>query len=64
MRLFQKYTKKNININQVDGSDVDKSFTDTRLLINYKIPSYDEMIFDMVKSMANNPSLYAQYKKA
>ena len=64
LRLFQKYTKKNININQVDGSDVDKSFTDTRLLINYKIPSYDEMIFDMVKSMANNPSLYAQYKKA
>jgi dTDP-4-dehydrorhamnose reductase len=61
LKLFKKHTKKNINIKQVDGKDIDKSFTDTRLLINYTIPSYDEMVADMVKSINNNPSLYSQY---
>ena len=62
LKLFQKHTKKDINIKPVDGNNVDKSFTDTRLLMNYQIPSYDQMISDMVSLTANNRSLYSQYK--
>jgi len=61
LKLFQKYTKKDININPVDGNNVDKSFIDTRLLMNYKIPGYESMIRDMVSSMKNNQKLYFQY---
>jgi dTDP-4-dehydrorhamnose reductase len=62
LKLFQKYTKKNIDIKSVDGNNVDKSFTDTRLLLNYQIPSYDEMISDMVNLIINNRAFYSQYK--
>jgi dTDP-4-dehydrorhamnose reductase len=62
LQLFQKHTKKNISIRPFDGKNIDKSFIDTRLLIDYKIPSYDQMISDMVSFIANNRSLYSQYK--
>ena len=60
LSLFKKYTKKDIVINKVDGKEVDKSFIDTRKEINYKIPSYDDMIKEMVELMKNN-NLYKQY---
>jgi dTDP-4-dehydrorhamnose reductase len=62
LELFKKYTKKDININPVEGMKVDKSFVDTRLLIDYEIPSYNQMIEDMVDLIANKRSLYSQYK--
>lgn len=62
LKLFQKYTKKDINIKSFSGKDVDKSFIDTRLLMDYEIPSYDQMISDMVSLIANNRPLYSQYK--
>ena len=62
LKLFQKNIKKDINIKPVDENNVDKSFIDTRLLMNYKIPSYDEMISDMASLIVNNRSLYSQYK--
>ena len=62
LKLFQKYVKKDIDTKPVDGKNVDKSFIDTRLLMNYKIPSYDEMISDMVSLIVNNRALYSQYK--
>jgi len=62
LKLFKKYTKTNVCIEPVSGNNVDKSFIDTRLLMNYKIPSYDEMISDMVSLIVNNRSLYSQYK--
>ena len=62
LQLFQKYTKKDINIKPLIGKDVNKSFIDTRLLMDYKIPSYDQMISDMVSLIANNRPLYSQYK--
>ena len=55
-------TKRDISIKSVDGKNVDKSFIDTRLLMNYKIPSYDQMISDMVNLISNNRVLYSQYK--
>jgi dTDP-4-dehydrorhamnose reductase len=62
LKLFQKHTKKDIDIISVDGKYVDKSFIDTRLLMNYKTLSYDQMISDMVSLIANNRSLYSQYR--
>ena len=62
LQLFQKYTKKDINIKPLIGKDVNKSFIDTRLLMDYKIPSYGQMISDMVSLIANNRPLYSQYK--
>ena len=62
LELFQKYTKKDINIEPFDGKNVDKNFIDTRLLMNYEIPSYDQMISNMVDLIANNRELYSQYK--
>jgi len=62
LKLFQKYTKKDINIKPFSGKDVNKSFIDTRLLMDYEIPSYDQMISDMVSLIANNRPLYSQYK--
>jgi len=61
LKLFQKYTKKNIEIIPVDGKNIDKSFIDTRLLMNYEIPSYDQMILEMVNLILNNRALYSQY---
>ena len=61
LRLFQKYTKKDIDIKSVDGNNVDKSFIDTRLLMNYKIPSYDQMISEMVGLIVKKKPLYSQY---
>ena len=62
LKLFQKYTKKDINIKPFSGKYVNKSFIDTRLLMDYEIPSYDQMISDMVSLIANNRPLYSQYK--
>jgi len=62
LKLFQKYTKKDINIKPFRGKYVNKSFIDTRLLMDYEMPSYDQMISDMVSLIANNRPLYSQYK--
>ena len=61
LNLFKKYTKKNIDIKKIDGRDVDKSFIDTRLLMNYEIPSYEKMIADMVDLISKDRKLYSQY---
>jgi dTDP-4-dehydrorhamnose reductase len=62
LRLFEKYTKKNISIKPVHGKRVDKSFIDTRMLLDFKIPSYDIMVADMITSISRNKKLYSQYK--
>ena len=62
LQLFKKYTKKDIIIKPVDGKSVDKSFIDTRLLIDYKIPSYDKMVSNMVDLVASDRSSYSQYE--
>ena len=62
LKLFKKYTKKKIEIKKVDGKDIDKSFIDTRLLLDYEIPTYEKMISDMVDLINDNRSLYFHYK--
>ncbi|ADN09537.1 dTDP-4-dehydrorhamnose reductase family protein [Sulfurimonas autotrophica] len=61
LNLFKKYTQKNIEIVAVDGKQVDKNFVDTRKEINYKIPSYEMMIRDMVDLIRENKNYYKQY---
>ena len=61
LHLFKKYTNKNIEISKVDGIVTNKSFVDTRQEINYQLPTYDEMIKDMVSLIKNNRVLYSHY---
>jgi len=60
LMLLKKYTRKNIDIIPIEGKNVDKSFIDTRKEINYIIPTYEQMIQDIV-SLMNNNKLYTQY---
>lgn len=62
LQLFKKYTKKNIAITPILGINIDKSFIDTRKIINYKIPSYEEMISEMMDFINCNTELYPHYK--
>lgn len=62
LKLFQKHTKKKIKIKSTDRNNLDKSFIDTRKLLTYSIPSYDQMISDMVNLVVSNKSLYSQYE--
>jgi len=61
LHLFKNYTNKNIEILKVDGSDINKSFIDTRKEINYLLPTYNQMISDMVTFIKNNRTLYGHY---
>ncbi len=61
LNLLNKHTKKVISITAVTGEKTDKSFVDTRELLDFEIPSYDQMIFELVTSMRNQPELYSQY---
>ena len=63
LNLFKKYTNKNIEIIPVDGKNVNKSFIDTRKELNYTIPSYEEMVKEMIEFIKSNPDLYKQYLK-
>jgi dTDP-4-dehydrorhamnose reductase len=61
LKLFKKYTGKEINIIPIDGKEVDKSFIDTRKLIDYNIPSYEQMVLEMTNLIRSNKVLYSQY---
>ena len=61
LKLFQKYMHKNIKIHAVDGTVTNKSFKDTRLLIDYEIPSYEKMIEEMAEHIFKNKEIYKQY---
>ena len=58
LKLFKKYTKKEINIDLIDGKSINKSLLDTRKIINYHIPSYEKMIKEMIEGMKSNISSY------
>ena len=62
LKLFKKHTKKNIEIKPFNEKSSDKSLIDTRFLLGYKIPSYDDMISEMITFIKNNKSMYPQYK--
>ena len=62
LKLFKKFTQKNIEIKPFDEKSLDKSLIDTRLSLGYKIPSYDDMILEMTTFIKENKSMYPQYK--
>ena len=62
LKLLKKYTGKNIEILPIDGERIDKSFIDTRDLMDYSIPSYDHMISYMIKSIIKKKYYYSHYK--
>ena len=61
LHLFKSYTNKNIEIRKVEGIATNKSFIDTRKEINYLLPTYNQMISDMVNLIKNNRTLYGYY---
>lgn len=61
LKLFKKYMNKNIKIKGVDGTVTNKSFKDTRMLIDYEIPDYEKMIEEMAAQISKNKQLYMQY---
>jgi len=61
LHLFKKYTNKNIEIRKVGGIATNKSIIDTRKEINYLLPTYNQMISDMVTLIKNNRTLYGHY---
>ena len=62
LTLCKQALNKDIIINPIEGRVVDKSFTDTRREQNYKIPSYKDMINEMITLMKSKPNLYKQYE--
>lgn len=62
LNLFKRYTKKKIKIKPNYHFETDKSFIDTRKEINYNIPSYREMINNMINDIKKNKKIYSHYK--
>ena len=58
LNLFKKYSNSQIQITSVDGKSHDKSFIDTRKDINYKIPSYEQMVMQMIIDIKLNHKQY------
>ena len=58
LTLIKKYTKKNILISPFDGKELNKSFIDSRKIINYKIPSYEQMVMKMILDTKSNNKQY------
>lgn len=61
LNLLKKYTKRKIIINPIIGKELNKSFIDTRKELNFIIPSYEQMIKEMVECIYKNKELYKQY---
>ena len=62
LNLFNKYTNKNLIINPIEGKCSNKSLLDTRKTISYVIPTYEEMVYEMVNNVRRSKNLYS-YKE-
>jgi dTDP-4-dehydrorhamnose reductase len=58
LELFKKYTEKEVSISPVEGRGIDKSFVDTRALVDYEIPDYENMIKEMIVNIKSS-NMYA-----
>ena len=61
LNLFQKYSNHQIQIIPVDEIVSDKSFVDNRQEFDYTIPSYEEMVKEMLKFIVIHRDIYSQY---
>ena len=60
--LFKKYTKKNVEVEAIEGRITNKSFVDSRQEMSYVIPNYDDMVKSMIELITKDRELYSQYK--
>ncbi|MDN3686517.1 dTDP-4-dehydrorhamnose reductase family protein [Cyclobacterium jeungdonense] len=58
LNIFKEIFNKKIDINSVDGKEIDKSLISNRNDFKYSVPSYFQMIFEMKKFMEENRNLY------
>lgn len=63
LSLMKKYTNKDIIINPFEGKVINKSFIDTRQVLNFKIPNYELMIKEMIEYIYENKIIYSHYFK-
>jgi len=61
LSLIKKYTKKSISIIPVEGKKTNKSFIDTRNELDFIIPSYNQMVKDMIVNAKKNKKTYSHY---
>ncbi|MFT6905632.1 MAG: dTDP-4-dehydrorhamnose reductase [Oleiphilaceae bacterium] len=61
LMLFKKMTNKNIEIKAVDGRVTNKTLCDTRQELDEPVPSYEDMIHEMVSFIKAHPELYVTY---
>ena len=61
LSLIKKYTKKCISIIPIEGKKTNKSFIDTRKELNFIIPTYNQMVKDMIINAKKNKSTYSHY---
>ncbi|MFV0468726.1 MAG: SDR family oxidoreductase [Dysgonomonas sp.] len=60
--LFNRYFRKNsLDINRIDGINVDKSLKRTRYEFNYEIPDYETMISEMADWINKHKDMYPHY---
>ena len=62
LKLFNKHTGKDIKIEPMSGPRANKSYLDTRNVLDYEIPSYDEMIRNMIFMISESPEIYPHYQ--
>ena len=60
--ILKKVTGKDIIINSILGRDTNKSLVDNRKELNYIIPSYEEMISELMVLVRKNRKIYRQYE--
>ena len=60
--LFQEYTQKQIKIIPYENKVSDKSLLNTKNNLNYRIPSYEFMVKEMIKAILDKKELYLHYK--
>jgi dTDP-4-dehydrorhamnose reductase len=58
LMLFKKVTNKEVSILAVEGRVTNKTLQDTRQLFDDPIPSYENMLIEMVSFIKANPDLY------
>jgi len=59
--LKKIWNKSNIEIEPIEGKNVDKSLITSRVDFKYQTPSYEKMLIELRDFMIKNKSLYNQY---
>ena len=61
LNLIKKHTKKDILIHPSAEIKINKSFIDTRKKLKLTIPTYEEMVKEMILQIKNNKDIYTHY---